>query len=75
VPPDTAHGARARAEADRDRVAEGLALLYSAGAIAGNVIMVRGDPLGMVIHGVPAATMVLGWHLLPARRPPRRLAH
>jgi len=55
---------RARAEADPDRVAEGLALLYSAGAIAGNVVMARGDPLGMVIHGVPAATMVLGWHLL-----------
>ncbi len=55
---------RARAEARPDRYAEGLALLYSAGAIAGNVVMARGDSLGMVIHSVPAATMVLGWHLL-----------
>jgi hypothetical protein len=55
---------RARAELRPDRYAEALALLYSAGAIAGNVVMAPGDPLGMVIHGVPATTMVLGWHLL-----------
>jgi hypothetical protein len=66
---------RARAEARPDRYAEGLALLYSAGAIAGNVVMARGDALGMVIHGVPAATMVLGWHLLlrGVRRPGSRV--
>ena len=62
---------RARAEGQRDRYAELLALCYSLSVIAGNVITVA-DPIGMVIRGVPAATMVLGWHLVLRRARPRQ---
>ena len=64
---------RGRAEGRPDRYAELLALGYSLGVIAGNVITVA-DPLGMVIRGVPAATMVLGWHLVLRRTRPRQAA-
>lgn len=41
-----------------------LAVLYSAGPGAGNVVAAGPDHLAQVVHATPAVTMVLAWHLL-----------
>jgi Protein of unknown function (DUF2637) len=41
-----------------------LAVLYSAGTVAGNVVAAGPDHLAQVVHATPAVTMVLAWHLL-----------
>ena len=41
-----------------------LAMLYSAGTVAGNVMAAGHDHLAQVVHATPAVTMVLAWHLL-----------
>jgi hypothetical protein len=42
----------------------GLAVLYSAATVAGNVAAAGPDHLAQAVHAAPAVTMVLGWHLL-----------
>ena len=41
-----------------------LAVLYSAGTVAGNVLAAGSDHLAQAVHATPAVTMVLAWHLL-----------
>jgi hypothetical protein len=41
-----------------------LAVLYSAGTVAGNVLAAGPDHLAQAVHATPAVTMVLAWHLL-----------
>ena len=41
-----------------------LAMLYSAGTVAGNVMAAGDNHLAQVVHATPAVTMVLAWHLL-----------
>jgi hypothetical protein len=41
-----------------------LAVLYSAGTVAGNVLAAGQDHLAQAVHATPAVTMVLAWHLL-----------
>ena len=53
-----------RSQARGDHYAEGLALLFSLGVLAGNVVLAGGEPVAVAVHGTPAVTMLCSLHLL-----------